>query len=355
MMRLSRYIFYTVFSAIFMVLCVIVGLDSAAAIIDETGSIQGNYYFGDVLIFVITKLPSTVYEYIPFSSLIGCLYGLGLLAGTSELTVMRASGVSLLRIVYFVMKPVVFFIIFAFTIGEYFAPNLDQRADGTREYLRNGSSSQDSATGLWIKEDREFMHFNAVFPGGVLYGVTRYQFNEDQELREASFSTRATHNAVEGFWMEENVSITHFSGSNISTEKKLTRQWNSELSPQILTVNVLPADSLPISTLVSHIKFLEQQFMDSAVYELAFWKKMLQPLVIISLVLVAISFVFGPLRESTMGFRIFIGVIIGISFKMIQDLLGPFSIVFGFPVLYAVTIPIFLCIVTGLFLLKRSG
>ena len=73
MMRLSRYIFYTVFSAIFMVLCVIVGLDSAAAIIDETGSIQGNYYFGDVLIFVITKLPSTVYEYIPFSSLIGCL------------------------------------------------------------------------------------------------------------------------------------------------------------------------------------------------------------------------------------------------------------------------------------------
>ena len=354
-MRLSRYIFYTVFTSIFMVLCVILGLDTAAAIIDETGAIQRNYYFSDVLIFVITKLPSAIYEYIPFSTLIGCLYGLGLLAGTSELTVMRVSGVSLLRIVYFVMKPVIFFVIFAVVIGEYFAPYLDQRADGTREYLRKGSSSQDSATGLWIKEDREFMHFNAVFPGGVLYGVTRYQFNEDQELGEASFSTRATYNSVEGSWMEENVSITRFSDSNISTEKKLTRQWNSDLSPQILTVNVLPADSLPISTLISHIRFLEQQSMDSAVYRLAFWEKMLQPLVIVSLVLVAISFIFGPLRESTMGFRIFIGVVIGISFKMVQDLLGPFSIVFGFPVLYAVIIPIFLCIVLGVFLLKRTG
>ena len=355
MMRLSRYIFYTVFTSIFMVLCVILGLDTAAAIIDETGAIQRNYHFSDVLIFVITKLPSAIYEYIPFSTLIGCLYGLGLLAGTTELTVMRVSGVSLLRIVYFVMKPVIFFVIFAVVIGEYFAPYLDQRADGTREYLRKGSSAQDSATGLWIKEDREFMHFNAVFPGGVLYGVTRYQFNEDQELGEASFSTRATYNSVEGSWMEENVSITRFSDSNISTEKKLTRQWNSELSPQILTVNVLPADSLPISTLISHIRFLEQQSMDSAVYRLAFWEKMLQPLVIVSLVLVAISFVFGPLRESTMGFRIFIGVVIGISFKMVQDLLGPFSIVFGFPVVYAVIIPIFLCIVLGVFLLKRTG
>ena len=76
-----------------------------------------NYQFDDVLVFVLTKLPSTIYEYIPFSALIGCLYGLGLLAGNSEVTVMRASGVSLLRIVYFVMKPVFFFIIIAVLIG----------------------------------------------------------------------------------------------------------------------------------------------------------------------------------------------------------------------------------------------
>lgn len=338
-----------------MALCIIVGLDVAAAIIDETGAIQRDYDFSDVLVYILTKLPSTVYEYIPFSCLIGCLYGIGLLTGSSEVTVMRASGVSLAKIIYFVMKPILVFVIVGIFIGEYLTPYLDQRADGTREYLRKGSTSQDSTVGLWIHEDREFMHFNAVFPGGVLYGVTRYKFDEDRKLREASFASRATFNATDQFWIEENVSITRFENNQTATEKRITRRWNSKLSPQILSVNVLPAESLPITTLVTHIRFLQQQDIQSGTYELAYWEKVLQPLVIFGLVLVAISFVFGPLRDTTVGFRIFVGVVVGISFKMIQDLLGPFSIVFDFPVLYAVLGPILLCLLTGLFLLKRAS
>lgn len=355
MRRLARHIGSTVFSSVFLALCIIVGLDVIAAVIDETGAIQRNYHFSDVLVYVSTKLPSTINEYIPFSTLIGCIYGMGLLAGNSEVTVMRASGVSLLRIVYFVMRPVLVFILIGATIGEYLTPYLDQRADGTREYLRKGSSVQDSAAGLWIREGSEFMHFNAVFPGGVLYGVTRYQFDSDQKLEQASFSSRATYNASEDFWVEENVSITRFTENKTVTEKQITRDWRSELSPEILTVNVLPPASLPITTLDNHIGFLQQQNADTALYELAYWQKLLQPFIIFGLVLVAISFVFGPLRDSTMGFRIFIGVLIGISFKMIQDLLGPFSIVFGFPVIYAVVIPIVLCSAIGLCLIRRSG
>ena len=355
MRRLSRHIGSTVFSSVLVALSVIVGLDVVAEIIDQTRAIQRNYHFLDTLIYVFTKLPSTVYEYIPLSSLIGCLYGLGLLAGNSEVTVMRASGVSLVRIVYFVMKPVLVFIILSAAIGEYFSPYLDQRAEGTREYLRKGSSTQDSAAGLWIREEREFMHFNAVFPGGVLYGVTRYQFDDQQNLQQASFSSRATYNASEQFWVEENVSITRFDDNKTVTEKQITRHWDSELSPQILTVNILPAASLPIRILDSHIEFLRQQAADTAIYELAYWRKILQPLVVLGLVLIAISFVFGPLRDATMGFRIFIGVLVGIGFKILQDLLGPFSIVFGFPVVFAVVAPIVLCLLVGLYLLRRSG
>jgi len=355
MRRLSRHIGGTVFSSVLITLSVIVGLDVVAEIIDQTRAIQRNYYFPDALIYVLTKLPSTIYEYMPLSALIGCLYGLGLLAGNSEVTVMRASGVSLIRIVYFVIKPVLVFIILSAAIGEYFSPYLDQRAEGTREYLRKGASSQDSAAGLWIREEREFMHFNAVFPGGVLYGVTRYQFDDQQNLQEASFSSRATYNAADQFWVEENVSITRFDENKTIAEKQVTRRWDSELSPEILTVNILPASSLPIRTLDNHIGFLRQQNADTAVYELAYWRKVLQPLVVLGLVLIAISFVFGPLRDSTMGFRIFVGVLVGIGFKILQDLLGPFSIVFGFPVIFAVIAPILLCMLVGLYLLRRSG
>ena len=106
MRRLSSHVGLTVFSAIAVSLIAVVGLDVVAGIIDQIGDIKRNYQFVDVLIYVATKLPSTFYEYMPLSSLIGCLVGLGMLATNSEVVVMRASGVSLLRIVYLVFKPV---------------------------------------------------------------------------------------------------------------------------------------------------------------------------------------------------------------------------------------------------------
>ena len=355
MLRLSRHIGSTIFLSIAVALLVLVGLDVVAAIIDEAGDVRRNYHFADALIYVGTKLPSTIYEYIPFSSLIGCLFGLGMLASSSEVVVMRASGISLLRIVYFVLRPVMLFVVLAVTIGEYFSPYLDQLAEGRREYLRKGESALDSSSGLWNREGSEFMHFNAVFPGGVLFGVSRFQFAEDRSLQEASFSSRATFNASENLWVEENVSITRFTEDRTEAEKKITRRWESELTPEVLMVNILPPEALSIRSLHQYIDFLEHQNTDNQLYKLAFWTKVLQPLVIIGLVLLGISFVFGPLRESTMGFRIFIGVVVGVGFRIIQDMLGPFSIVFGFPPLLAVLLPVLFCVLVGLMLLRRSG
>ena len=355
MRRLSRLVGTTIFFSITVALLILVGLDVVAAIIDEAGAVKNNYYFSDALIYVGTTLPSTIYEYIPFSSLIGCLFGLGLLASSSEVIVMRASGVSLLRIVYFVIKPVLLFVLLAAAIGEYFSPYLDQLAEGRREYLRKGESALDSSSGLWNREGSEFMHFNAVFPGGVLFGVSRFQFAEDRSLEEASFSSRATYNAMDNHWVEENVSITRFAEGRTETDKLVTRRWEPELTPEVLTFNILPPDSLSIGSLYQYIDFLEKQNVDNEVYKLAYWTKVLQPLVIIGLVLIGISFVFGPLRNSTMGFRIFIGVVVGVSFRIVQDMLGPLSIVFGFPPLIAVILPVIFCALVGLFLLRRAG
>ncbi|MCK9563551.1 MAG: hypothetical protein M0R02_12630, partial [Bacteroidales bacterium] len=80
-----------------------------------------------------------------------------------------------------------------------------------------------------------------------------------------------------------------------------------------------------------------------------------QPLTIASLVLIAVSFVFGPLRESTMGFRIFAGVIAGIVFSTSQQLLGPASLLYGFSPLWAVLIPVALSVLVGVVLLRRAG
>ena len=157
--KLSRYIGTNVLSAIAVSLIAIVGLDVVASIIDQMGDIKRNYQFVDVLVYSATKLPSTIYEYIPLASLIGCLVGLGMLATNSEVVVMRAAGVSLMRIVFLVFKPVVLFILLAALIGEYFSPYLDQLADSKREYLRKGESALDSTSGFWAKEGNESVSY----------------------------------------------------------------------------------------------------------------------------------------------------------------------------------------------------
>jgi len=353
--RLSNHVAATVLAAIAIALMAIVGLDVVAAVIDQIGDIKANYRFVDTLVYVATKLPSTLYEYIPVSALIGCLVGLGVLATNSEVIVMRASGVSLLRILIYVLRPVSVFIFIAVLIGEYFSPYLDQLAESRRDYLRKGESALDMTTGFWTREGNEYIHSNAVFPGGVLFGVTRYQFDSNRQLSETSFSSRATYNSAENYWVEENVSSTVFLAGATQTKKHITRRWVTELTPEVLTLNILSPDSLSVQTLYNYIGFLESRNSDTASYRLAFWNKLLQPLAIIGLVLVGISFIFGPLREATMGFRIFVGVLFGISFQLIQDILGPLSIVFEFSPLIAVLAPIAACYGLGLYLLKRSG
>ena len=100
--------------------------------------------------------------------------------------------------------------------------------------------------------------------------------------------------------------------------------------------------------------YLEKQGLDSGEYRLAFWQNALHPLVVLSLVLLAMSFVFGPLRDATSGYRIFIGVVVGISFQFAQNLLGPSSLIYGYEPLYSVLAPVLLCMLGGLFLLGRA-
>src|SRR5690606_19194023 len=107
MRLLSRHVSATVLMSILTVLLVVVSLDAMAAIIDGIGDLKGDYGFWAMLLHVFITLPGSIYQNLPFSALIGCLIGLGMLASNSELVVMRAAGISLLRVFSFVLKPVV--------------------------------------------------------------------------------------------------------------------------------------------------------------------------------------------------------------------------------------------------------
>jgi lipopolysaccharide export system permease protein len=353
MPRLANHVGISVLAMIGAVLMVLVGIELISGLIDGADDVGNNYHFANVLVYVAMTIPGSIYEFIPFACLIGCLIGLGGLASNSELIVMRAAGVSLVRIVWFVMRPVLLVIFVGTLIAEYLVPFADQHAQSYKALLQGNARLQDTSSDLWNKEGDEFMHFNVVAPGGILYGVTRFTFNEEKQIQQASFSKRATFSG--DHWQEEDVQISRFYDNRVEVDSELLRRWETDLSPDVLNLVSVPESSLSIRGLYRYAHYLEAQEQESASYWLEFWNKFLQPLSILSLVIIAISFVFGPLRSVTMGFRIFSGVLVGIVFNISQKLLGPSSLVFGFSPVIAVMIPVVICIVIGLFLLRRSG
>lgn len=352
MRLINRYIFKTILVSILMVLFVICALDLLARLIDQLDSLNDSYTFTEALIYSGLSLPFGIYKFMPFAALVGSLIGLGSLAASSELTIIRASGVSLMRLTFSVIKPIILLSVISLLLAEYVTPAADQYAENRRSLKLDGvKSALSSRSGLWNREGNEFMHFNSVQANGKLLGVTRYQFDGNDRLLASSFAETAIF--VGDYWQEENVIETQITDSGIEKKTYQTRRWNSQLSPLLLAILVQNSDNLSMSKLNHYIDYLAQQSIDSGRYQLSFWSKVLQPLAIISLVLIAVSFIFGPLREVTMGYRIFTGVVVGIVFQLTQQLLGPISLVYNFAPLVAVLIPIGACALLGCFLLAK--
>ncbi|MDG9928560.1 MULTISPECIES: LPS export ABC transporter permease LptG [Pseudomonas] len=353
MHKLDRYIGTSVFFAIVSVLGIIVGLALLFAFIDELGDLSDSYGTLQALTYVIMTLPRRAYEMLPMAALIGCLIGLGSLASNSELTIMRAAGVSVGRIVWAVMKPMLVLMLAGVLIGEYLAPWSENQAQAHRALAQGGGEAQSSKHGLWHRQGQEYVHINAVQPNGRLVGVTRYQFDGERRLQSASFARRAEYQG--DHWQLEGVQTTRFHENSTEVVEAPAERWDIELNPQLLGTVVLEPEALSVTGLWRYIHYLAEQGLNNGTYWLAFWTKVLQPLVTAALVLMAISFIFGPLRSVTLGQRVFTGVLVGFVFRIAQDLLGPSSLVFGFSPLLAVAVPAAICALAGVFLLRRAA
>ncbi|AOY88092.1 LPS export ABC transporter permease LptG [Marinobacter salinus] len=353
MRRIDGYVMRTVGSAIFLVMVVVLSLDLIFGFIGELENTRNDYQTLEVLWYVFLTLPRRIYDYLPLGAFMGCLVGLGSLASSSELTVIRAAGVSLRRIVWSAMKPALVVVVLGVFIGEYVAPPAERYAQSDKAVALGAGSNVASARGVWHREGDVFMHLNAVQPNGVLHGVSLFRFNDERELESASFAERAIYQG--DYWLLEKVSETDIGETGTTLSKHPTLRWDTGLSPGVLSVLIVKPENLSMTGLYTYARYLNAQDLNAKIYWLAFWKKALMPLGTAVMVLVAISFVFGPLRSVTMGFRVFTGLLVGLVFKYMQDILGPMSMVYGFNPLIAVLAPIAVNAVVGAVLMRRAG
>lgn len=348
MRLLDLYIARHIWAAVAIVLVVIVGLDLMTALGGELEALGRGASFKQVATYIVLTIPWKVYEFMPLAVLVGCLVGLGILANNSELTIMRAAGISLRRIVWSVMQAVALFVFTAAILGEFVAPMSQQMAAMERAEYKGALSTK----GFWLREGNDYIFVRSVMSTGVLQGVTRYRFG-DHDWKQTLTADKAVYQDQQ--WTLQQVQKVSIEDQSIIEQEQKMIPWSVSLKPNLLSILSMEPKHLALKDLMQYSQFLNQSGLDAAPYELAFWKKTLQPIATLVLVFLAISFIFGSARSVTLGQRVLVGVLVGLAFNYAQEVLAPASSVFGFTPLFAYLLPILVCIAGGAWMLRKAG
>ena len=330
MRLLDLYIARQIWAAVAIVLLVILGLDLMTALGRELNALDNGASLPQVLNYLMLTAPRRIYEFMPLTVLVGCLVGLGTLANHSELTIMRAAGMSLRRIVWSVMQSVSVFVVAAALLGEFVAPVSQKMAEIQQSQYRGVAS----AKGFWLREDNDYRFYEQQWQQTLVAEKGLYK---DQQ------------------WILQGLQTVSAEQQRISQKAQESMPWPVSLKPHLLSVLSMDPNHLAINDLLEYSQYLDKSGLETAPYQLAFWKKVLQPLGTLALVFVAISFVFGSSRSVTLGQRVLVGVLVGLVFNYLQAVLAPASNVFGFPPLLAYLLPVIMCFIGGAWLLRKAG
>lgn len=351
MRKLDRYIGNSVLWSVCLVAFVLLGLDFTLTFIEAVKKLNEHYTIATLMEVMGLRLPGKFAEYLPVASLIGTLIGLGALASTSEITVIRAAGLPLWRIGFSACKPVLVLAILGLLVAEFVSPVADQRANLVNR-LHSGKSTEFSLSGgTWLKTNGDYVYIGAADQEGNLYNIIIHKRENDQ-LTAISTAKQAKQ-ISENQWLLSDISSSRFTDDKVIISHEDTAEWTSSLKADYLYLSTQQADTLSLSQLFHYFSFLKQQGLNAGDYELSFWSKVFRPLSSLALVIVAISTIFGPLRSSTMGGRIFSGVLIGLAFQNTLYITGRLSLVSSLPSMLGILIPILVCMMIGLYLLKR--
>jgi len=335
---IDLYIGRIITSTTFTTLAVFVSVSGIIKFVEQMRAVgRGNYDLAHAALYVLYAVPRDVEVFFPMSALIGGLIGIGMLASNSELVVMQASGLSRLDIIKSVMKTAILLIIISMAIGEWLAPSGEARAREIRAQAISGGSLISANNGIWAKDGDYFVNIGEVLDQGKLKKVQIYRFND--KLKLESWLSAETANYQEDSWLLTNVIDTRLQDKEITTKEYDQQTWQSSLTPKKLGVVTVTPESLSIRGLVDYLDYLEANEQDPSRYQLAFWRKLMQPFTVAVMLLVALSFIFGPLRSVSMGARIMMGVFTGITFFVCNEVLGSLSLVYQLPPILGAMMP----------------
>jgi len=362
---LDRYLGRSILSTSLLVLLTLVSLAGVFSFISELEDVgKGEYTAGVAAQYILLTLPGVAYLLFAPAVLLGSLLGLGALATNSELTVMRAAGISVGRIVRSVLITGVALTLVVALLGETVMPRTEQIAEELRLNALEQRLSSQGSKGLWVRSGKQYVNIATVLPDQTLLSVTVHRF-EEQRLVESILAARAVR--TDGDWLLEDIKRSTFDEKGVETQQQSSATWselsgsagantqNSLISPELVQSLSVSSESLSARNLYKQVKYLRDNQLDSKRTELSFWQKIMSPLSTLVMLMLSLPFVFGSQRSGGAGQRIFVGILLGIVYVLVNKLLTQLALNAGFTPLMSAVLPLVIFLIIAVVGIQKSA
>lgn len=292
-------------------------------LIAELGDVRpgGGYTTQLAMLYVALQLPGRVHESLPVATLVGTLLALARLAMNSEFTVMRASGLSLRRLIGYALTLGGALGLCTLLIGEYLAPPADRLAQQIKIRGTARIVAQEFRSGMWAKDGDTFVNIRQLTPDARLVDVRMYEFDE-------AFNLRLVRRAEQGVWGQDGgwrlrgIGETRLSPGATRAAPRQEMAWRSDITPDLLSALLVNPNKMALSTLNAYIRHLTENGQKATRYEIALWNKLAMPLAVPVMVLLALPFAYFRPRAQNVGGQMMLGIAIGMGFYLLNRLFG---------------------------------
>ncbi len=339
---IDRYLGRTIINTTLSVLGILLILFSLIKLISETRDIgTGHYTLANAFYYVLLTLPSQFYSFFPIAILLGSILGLSVLSKHSELMVLHSNGVSLYQMAWSLVKATLLMVFITVLVGEGLAPRAARLAEKYKSFLTTkGQTLMTQQGSVWIRDGHNFIYIQSILDPAHLTNVSRYQFDDNNNLLEASFAKQVNYKA--NSWHAYGIATSLISLKKVNATSTTHEIWPFSFSPKLLTISIIKPGEMSLRQLNDYIHYRKKNLLNTSQYSLAFWQRIVEPISLWIMLCLAIPFSFKHLRTLATSLRTIAGITIGFSFYLLNDFFGPFAIVYQWPPFLAALLPLFI-------------
>lgn len=343
MKLLDRYLIRQIILFTGLVMAVLVCLAALFVFIEQQDDIgTGSFGMLEALFVTLLQVPAQAFQLLPVGALIGALVGLGNLARGSELIVVRASGVSVVRVAAAAGFAGLLLFAGGALIGEVLSPPLQAYADQVKTFAKFDKFSFAGTAGIWVKDGDRIVSIAQQASDSSFGGVYVYVVSDGADGRQRLAAVAHADSAAQVSgqkWRLRNYADSLLGDEGVAVRHLPEFDVESAVTPEFLGIAVVNPSALPIRGLYRYVQHLRANGLESRPWEVALWSRIARSLSTVLMCMLAVPFVFGPLRSAGAGSRTVIGIIIGVVYFLINRTLESSGDVYGFDPLVVAWVP----------------